>query len=73
MKAPCGHDSDDPLKRDHQTRMAGKYKPVVALLLYNAPLAGSLERAKAIDLTRMPERNAGQLPTQLKQEGLLGT
>jgi len=36
----------------------GKYKPVTALLLYNAFLAGSLERAKAIDLTGVPERSA---------------
>ena len=51
--------------------MTGKYKPVTALLLYNAFLAGSLERADAIDLTGMPERSARRLLTQLKKEGLL--
>ena len=51
--------------------MAGRYKPVTALLLYNAFLAGSLERADAIDLTGMPERSARRLLAQLKEEGLL--
>ncbi|WP_018404074.1 Fic family protein [Marinobacter gelidimuriae] len=51
--------------------MTGKYKPVTALLLYNAFLAGSLERADAIDLTGMPERSARRLLAQLKEEGLL--
>jgi len=51
--------------------MTGKYKPVTALLLYNALLAGSLERADAIDLTGMPERSARRLLARLKKEGLL--
>ena len=51
--------------------MAGNYKPVNALLLYNAFLAGSLERADAIDLTGMPERSARRLLAKLKEEGLL--
>ena len=51
--------------------MIGKYKPITALLLYNAFLAGSLERADAIELTGMPERSARRLLAQLKEDGLL--
>jgi len=51
--------------------MTGKYKPVTALLLYNAFLAGSLERANAINLTGMPERSARRLHARLKKKGLL--
>ncbi|MFO8142401.1 MAG: Fic family protein [Marinobacter sp.] len=49
----------------------GKYKPVAALLLYNAFLSGSLDRADAIALTGMPERSARRLLRQLKDDGLL--
>lgn len=51
--------------------MEGKYKPVTALLLYNAFLAGSLARADAIALTGMPDRSARRLLGQLKEDGLL--
>jgi len=51
--------------------MDGKYKPITALLLYNAFLAGSLERSDAIALTGMPERSARRLLGQLKDDGLL--
>jgi DNA-binding IclR family transcriptional regulator len=51
--------------------MAENYKPVNALLLYNAFLAGSLGRADAFDLTGMPERSARRLLAQLKEDGLL--
>jgi hypothetical protein len=51
--------------------MTGKYKPVTALLLYNAFLAGSLERADAIDLTGMPERSARRLHARLEEKDLL--
>ncbi|MGO1693274.1 MAG: hypothetical protein ACTHY7_09640 [Marinobacter sp.] len=51
--------------------MTGNFKPVTALILYNAFLTGSLERAEAIELTRMPERSARRLLAQLKEDGLL--
>jgi DNA-binding IclR family transcriptional regulator len=51
--------------------MIGKYKPITALLLYNAFLAGHLERADAIELTGVPERSARRLLAQLKEDGLL--
>ncbi len=51
--------------------MVGKYKPLTALLLYNAFLTGALERADALDLTGMPERSARRLLAQLKEDGLL--
>ena len=51
--------------------MKGKYKPVTALLLYNAFLAGSLDRSDAIALTGMSERSARRLLGQMKDDGLL--
>jgi len=51
--------------------VVGKYRPLAALLLYNAFLAGSLERADALELTGMPERSARRLLAQLKKDGLL--
>lgn len=51
--------------------MTGNFKPVTALILYNAFLTGSLERAEAIELTGMPERSARRLLAQLKEDGLL--
>lgn len=47
--------------------VVGKYRPLAALLLYNAFLAGSLERADALELTGMPERSARRLLAQLKR------
>jgi len=58
-------------RNDGRVEGMGKIKDIAALILYNAFVAGSLERATAIELTGMPERSALRLIAQLKQEGLL--
>jgi Fic family protein len=66
--------ADYPMQGTNDGRVPGmtrKYRPITVLLLYNAFLAGSLERADAIDLTGMPKRSAIRLLAQLKKEGLL--
>ena len=50
---------------------AVEIKDSAASVLYNAFLDGELQRAKAHELTGMPERSARRLIAQLKKEGLL--
>lgn len=58
-------------RNDNRIPGFGGIKDISGLILYNAFVAGKLERATAIELTAMPDRTARRLIAQLKEEGLL--